>query len=111
MFKFIVLHDDASAQQLSTVGNTIDFAQRSRVADIDATDQLSKWFALGAKYAIRTGDLKPTQTAGDWFASEAQLWILRADLLFPKAWDAMLELRRLSIRETDDHRLAATASS
>ena len=105
LFKFTVLDDDPSAQQLSTVGNTIDFAQRSRVADIDATYQLSKWFALGGKYAIRTGDLKPTQTAGDWFASQAQLWILRADLLFPKAWDAMLELRRLSIRETDDHRL------
>jgi hypothetical protein len=105
LFKFTVLDDQPSEAQLSTVGNTIDFAQRSRVADIDATYQLSKWLALGGKYAVRTGDLKPTQTAGDWFASQAQLWIARADVLFPNAWDAMIELRRLSIRETDDHRL------
>ena len=56
------------------------------------------------KYAIRTGELKPTLTEGDWFASEAQLWIVRGDLLLPRKWDAMIELRRLSIRETDDAR-------
>lgn len=105
LFKFTVLDDQPSEAQLSTVGNIIDYAQRSRVADIDATYQLSKWLSLGGKYAIRTGDLRPTQTESDWFASQAQLWIVRADVLFPKAWDAMIELRRLSIRETDDHRL------
>jgi hypothetical protein len=105
LFKFTALDDQPSAAQLSTVGNTIDFAQRSRVTDIDATYQLFKWLSLGGKYAIRTGELRPTQTEGDWFASQAQLWILRTDVLFPRAWDAMIELRRLSIRETDDHRL------
>jgi hypothetical protein len=87
------------------MGNTIDYAQRSRVFDIDATYQVLKWLSTGGKYAIRTGELEPARTAGDWFASQAQLWILRTDLLFPKAWDAMIELRRLCIRETDDHRL------
>jgi outer membrane protein OmpA-like peptidoglycan-associated protein len=105
LFKFTVLDDQPSEAQLSTIGNTIDYAQRSRVADIDATYQLSKWLSLGGKYAIRTGDLRPTQTESDWFASQAQLWIVRADVLFPKGWDAMIELRQLSIRETDDHRL------
>jgi len=104
LFKYTVLNDQPSAEQLSTVGNTIDYAQRSRVADIDATYQLSKWLSVGGKYAIRDGDLKPTQTEGDWFADQAQLWILRADVLFPRQWDAMIELRRLSVRETDDHR-------
>ena len=92
------------AELADNLGNTIDYAQRSRVADIDATYQLSKWLSVGGKYAIRDGDLKPTQTEGDWFADQAQLWILRADVLFPRQWDAMIELRRLSVRETDDHR-------
>jgi outer membrane protein OmpA-like peptidoglycan-associated protein len=104
LFKFTILDDQPSAAQVSAAGNTLEYAQQSRVFDIDATYQAWKWVSLGAKYAIRSGELKPTLTEGDWFASQAQLWILRSDLLLPRKWDAMLELRRLSIRETDDAR-------
>jgi hypothetical protein len=34
--------------------------------------------------------------------SQAQLWILRGDILFPRGWDALVELGRLALRETDD---------
>jgi hypothetical protein len=100
------LDDQPSEAQVNTPGNTIAYAQQSRVSDIDANYQTTKWLSLGVKYAIRTGQLKPTASAsGNWYASQAQLWILRSDLLFPRQWDALIELRRLSIRETDDHRL------
>jgi hypothetical protein len=46
--------------------------------------------------------LKPAETAGDWYQSQTQLWVLRADVLFPRQWDGMLELRRLAVQETDD---------
>jgi len=104
LFKFTVLDDQPSAAQVSAGGNTLEYAQQSRVLDVDATYQAWKWVSLGAKYAIRSGELKPTLTAGDWFDSQAQLWVLRGDLLLPRKWDAMIELRRLSIRETDDAR-------
>ena len=104
LFKFTILDDQPSSAQVSAGGDTLAYAQLSRVFDIDATYQAWKWASLGMKYAIRTGELKPTLTEGDWFASQAQLWILRGDLLLPRKWDAMIELRRLSIRETDDAR-------
>jgi outer membrane protein OmpA-like peptidoglycan-associated protein len=105
LMKFTILDDVPSQAQVSTAGNTIDYAQQSRVFDIDATYQAWKWVSLGVKYAIRTGELKPTLTPGDWFDSQAQLWILRTDVLLPRKWDAMIEVRRLSIRETDDSRV------
>jgi outer membrane protein OmpA-like peptidoglycan-associated protein len=107
LFKFTILDDEPSAAQVSSLGNTIDYAQQSRVADIDAMYQTTSWLSLGFKYAIRNGDLKPTETVGNWFASEAQLWIARADVLVVREWDGMLELRRLSIHETDDERSGA----
>ena len=107
LFKFTILDDQPSAAQVSSLGNTIDYAQQSRVADIDAMYQTTSWLSLGFKYAIRNGDLKPTETVGNWFASEAQLWIARADVLFVRQWDGMLELRRLSIHETDDEKSGA----
>ena len=77
---------------------------KSRVFDTDTTYQATSWFSVGAKYAIRTGELKSTAPGGDWFASQAQLWIARGDFLLPRKWDGMVELRRLEVRETDDHR-------
>jgi hypothetical protein len=104
LFKFTLLEDEPSLAQVSSTGYTTDYAQQSRVFDIDTTYQTTKWLSLGLKYAIRTGNLKPTQSLGEWYESQAQLWILRGDILFPRQWDALVELRRLAVRETDDHR-------
>jgi outer membrane protein OmpA-like peptidoglycan-associated protein len=107
LVKFTLFDDEPSAAQLSAVGNTIDYAQQSRVFDVDSMYQATHWLGVGFKYAIRNGDLKPTETVGTWFPSEAQLWIARADLLIVREWDGMLELRRLAIHETSDQRSGA----
>lgn len=104
LFKFTLFDDMPSSAQVSSVGNTIDYSQKSHVADIDATYQTTSWLSLGVKYAIRTGELKPTQTVEDWYSSEAQLWIFRTDLLIVREWDGLIEVRRLIIHETDDQR-------
>jgi outer membrane protein OmpA-like peptidoglycan-associated protein len=104
LFKFTILEDQPSVAQIDAPGNTLDFAQRSTVFDIDSTYQATNWFSVGAKYAIRTGELKSTVAGSDWYASQAQLWIARGDFLLPRKWDGMLELRRLAIHETDDNR-------
>jgi outer membrane protein OmpA-like peptidoglycan-associated protein len=104
LFKFTILDDQPSVAQVSSAGNTVFYAQHSRVLDVDGTYQAISWLSLGAKYAIRTGELKPTNVVADWYSSQAQLWIARADLLFARKWDGMLEWRRLTVRETDDRR-------
>jgi outer membrane protein OmpA-like peptidoglycan-associated protein len=116
LFKYTNLNDQPSESQLSSLGNTVNYAQQSQVEDIDATYQMARWLSLGVKYAIRTGELKqldsigtnitglPVSDIGTWYYSQTQLWIVRADLLFPRQWDAMLEFRRLSIHETEDER-------
>ena len=104
LFKFTIFDDQPSSAQLSSTGNIINYAQQSRVADIDTTYQMTSRLALGFKYAIRNGELKPTLTAGNWFTSEAQLWISRVDILVTHQWDGMFELRRLTIQPNDDQR-------
>jgi len=102
LFKFTILNNVPSTDQLTTAGNTVDYAQHSQVVDLDTTFQLTHWLAVGLKYALRTGDLKPTLTVGDWFADHTQLWIWRGDVTFVRSWDGLVELRRLDVRETDD---------
>jgi outer membrane protein OmpA-like peptidoglycan-associated protein len=109
LLKLTLLEDEPSAAQIASPGNVVDYAQQSRVFDIDTNYQTTSWLSVGVKYAIRTGELKPTATPGGWYASQAQLWVLRGDMLFPHQWDAMLELRRLSVLETDDCRAGVLA--
>lgn len=104
LFKFTILDDQPSIAQIDAPGNTLNYAQQSTVFDIDTTYQAMSWFSVGTKYAIRTGELKSTVAGSDWYASQAQLWIVRGDFLLPRKWDGMLELRRLAIHETDDER-------
>ena len=110
LFKFTVLDDQPSVAQINAPGNVLAYAQQSRVFDIDSTYQATSWFAVGAKYAIRTGDLKSTVVGSPWYSSQAQLWIARSDFLLPRKWDGMVELRRLALRETDDRRTGCLAS-
>ena len=109
LMKATILVDEPSAAQIATTGNTIAYAQQSRLFDIDSNYQVLGWLSLGIKYAIRTGELKATDSPGTWFPSTAQLWILRTDLLPFRQWDAMLELRRLEQRDTEDARSGVLA--
>jgi outer membrane protein OmpA-like peptidoglycan-associated protein len=104
LFKFTILNDEPSSAQVSAAGTAVDYAQQSRVIDLDADYQLSNWLSLGGKYALRTGELRVDQTSGAWYASQAQLLIARADVLVLHQWDGMLELRQLAIHESGDQR-------
>jgi hypothetical protein len=102
LFKFTILNNEPSEAQVSSTGTAIEYAQQSQVFDFDVNYQLMPWLGLGAKYALRIGELKPVQTQGGWFDDHTQLWILRGDILFVRQWDALVELRRLDVRESDD---------
>jgi hypothetical protein len=102
LFKFTILNNEPSEAQVSSLGTAVQYAQQSQVFDFEVNYQLASWLGLGAKYALRIGELKPVQTQSGWFDDHTQLWILRADLTFARHWDALVELRRLDVRESDD---------
>jgi opacity protein-like surface antigen len=74
------------------------------VFDVDAIYDFTPWLSLGAKVGVRLGELEATRTSGDWFSSDAELFVLRADLHLVREWDALIEARRLQSRTTDDSR-------
>jgi hypothetical protein len=112
--KYTYLYDLASPNQLSPSGNssrangTVDFAQRSHVFAVDATYQLNRWLAVGGKYAFRTGEIRSSRDqSAAWQSSTAHFWAVRADVNIIKEWDALAEVRRLSVNEAQDARFGA----
>lgn len=108
--KYTYLYDLPSPGQIDSLGLNLDFAQRSHVVAVDAIYQLTPRLAIGGKIAYRVGSLRPSRDASaPWFSSEATFWALRADYRIVARWDALIEVRQLSVREARDSRLGALA--
>ncbi|MEO8410438.1 MAG: hypothetical protein ABI478_07690 [Propionivibrio sp.] len=74
---------------------------------IDTIYDLFPWLSVGAKYGLRYGELRQNRASGQWFSSQADLLILRADWHFVKEWDAHVELRNLRAKEAEDAKAGA----
>jgi hypothetical protein len=107
LFKYTRLYNLPSPGQISASGAVADYAQKSQVLSVDTIYDIRPWLSLGAKYAVRTGELKENKTDGAWFESRADLIVLRADWHWVKEWDAVFELRDLHAREAKDARAGA----
>jgi len=104
LLEYKFLSDQSPANQFTASGSQNQFEQRSHVFAIDGIYDLSTRWSLGAKYAIRKGELRAGRGSGDWFDSTAQLGVLRLDWHVVKHWDALIEGRVLDIREAEDRR-------
>jgi outer membrane protein OmpA-like peptidoglycan-associated protein len=94
---------DATTTPVSTLG--VDYQQKSSVFAIDATYDLTQRWTIGGKYAWRRGELRASRDdSAQWFASSAELAIVRVDWKVIRSWSWMAELRSLKAKELGDRR-------
>ena len=108
LLKYTYLYDLSSPGQVAatdvtptTVSTTgLDYQQRSHVAAVDATYDLSARWTIGGKLAWRVGELRPSRDASaPWSKSSAELAIARVDWNVVRQYDWLLELRTLRAGE------------
>ena len=102
LFKYTHFYNLPSPGQIAPAGTTADYAQKSQVLSVDTIYDLVPWLSVGAKYGVRFGELKPSRSAGEWYSSRADLLVLRTDWHLVKAWDAVIEARKLRAKEAQD---------
>ena len=95
--------DDASA-------SSADYIQRSHIAAIDLTYDLTPRWTLGGKYAYRLGQVAQDRENPEYFDSRAHLYVLRADWHFMHRWDALIETRMLDLPDAQDSRSGTLVS-
>lgn len=106
--KFTFLSDLPSPAQVTAYALPIDYAQRSTIGAIDATYQLTPRLAVGAKVAVRVGELRLlSDPAATWFDSHAVFWAARVDYEVVRRWDMLAEIRQLRVSTAGDARLGA----
>jgi hypothetical protein len=105
--KYTFFYDLPSAQQTTSAGLLVGWAQRSHVLSLDAAYDLNDWITIGGKYAFRIGDLRDQRTGGEWFDSVAHLAIGRLDIKVVKGWDVVGEIRWLDSETASDSKVGA----
>ncbi len=93
----LVWLDDLSPTSQRFGGQTLDYRQKSMIASVDGSYDVTPRWTLGGKYAYRSGEVTSSRDQLDFTKSEADLLIARLDYHATSKWDATVELRHLDI--------------
>src|SRR5262249_41906363 len=73
----------------------VEYIQKSHVAALDLSYDLSANWQVGSKYAYRMGKASLDRVNLNFFDNTAHLGVMRLDRRFGKNWDTMAEARML----------------
>jgi hypothetical protein len=102
--KYTYFYNMPTTDQVSGGGSSIQFLQKSHVAAIDVTYDLTPFFSIGGKYAYRLSQVSLDRVDPSFFDNDAHLYILRGDWRFRKNWEGSLEGRMLDLPDQDERR-------
>jgi uncharacterized repeat protein (TIGR01451 family) len=108
--KYTFFDNVPTVDQVSSNGLASTFIQRSHIAAIDATYELTPRWSLGGKYAYRLGEVSLDRTDPKFFDNSAHLFIVRTDWRFMKNWETVVEGRVLEMPDLDERRSGALVS-
>ena len=107
LLKYTYFYNLPATDQVTINNTAAEYIQKSEVISADIMYDLSHKWSLGGKYAHRFGQLSIDRVDPQFFDSNADLFIIRADWHFAHRWDALMEARMLSLPEAGDKKSGA----
>jgi len=104
--KYTYFYNVPTTEQVTPTNSMAQFVQKSHVAALDLTYDLTDIWSIGGKYAYRLGQLSLDREQPQFFDNRAQLYILRTDLKFG-GWEGLLEGRMLDMTDLNEQRAGA----
>lgn len=102
--KYTYFYNMPTTGQVTPTGTAAQFIQKSHIASLDGSYELTPSWSLGGKYAYRQGSVSLDRENPEFFDNRAQLVILRTDLRLFDKWEGLLEARRLHLPDLDESR-------
>ncbi len=97
LVKYTYFYNVPTTDQLGLQQTATEFLQKSHIAALDVTYDLTPNWSVGGKYAYRLGEASLDRAQPDFFSDTAQLSVLRLDWRFLKQWDTLAEVRQLDL--------------
>jgi hypothetical protein len=104
LLKYTYFYNVPTTDQITLRNTAAEYIQKSYVAAVDLTYDLTPRWSVGGKYANRRGLMSLDRDNPEFFDNTANLYVLRADFRFKKNWEGLIEGRLLDMPDLDDRR-------
>ena len=108
--KYTYFYNVPTTDQVTLQNTLAEFIQKSHIAALDLSYDLTTNWSIGGKYAYRMGEVSLDRNLREFFDNAAQLALLRADWRFRKGWESRAEVRMLDLRDVSQRRRGALAA-
>jgi len=105
--KYTYFYNVPTTDQVSTESVPVEYIQKSHIAALDVTYDLSANWSVGGKYAYRLGQASLDRDNHEFFDNSASLYIMRVDWRFRRNWEGLVEGRMLDMPDLNDRRSGA----
>jgi len=108
--KYTYFYNVPTTGQVGLQNTAAEFLQKSHIAALDLTYDLTANWSLGGKYAYRLGQESLDRVHPNFFDNAAQLAVLRVDWRFLRQWESLAEVRTLYLPDVSQRRRGALAA-
>ena len=108
--KYTYFYNVPTTSQFGLQNVASEFVQKSHVASIDVTYDITARFSLGGKYAYRLGQISIDREDLDFFDNPASLMVLRGDYRLGQNWEFLAEARLLDMPDLNESRAGMLAT-
>ena len=110
LVKYTYFYNVPTTDQVTLQNIAAEFIQKSHIAAVDLTYDLTPRFSVGGKYAYRLGQVSLDREDPEFYDNNAMLYVLRGDYRMGDNWEILLEGRLLSMPDIDENRSGALAT-
>jgi hypothetical protein len=110
LVKYTFFYNVPTPDQLGAISTPVLVLQKSHIAAVDLTYDISAKWSVGGKLAYRLGQVSLDRVQPNFFDNTAELAVLRVDWRFVKSWESLVELRMLDLPDLDQRRIGALAA-
>ena len=107
LVKYTYFHNIPTTGQVSLQNTSAEFVQKSHIAAVDVTYDITPRFTVGGKYAYRLGQVSLDRENPDFFDNNASLYVVRGDYRFGEHWEFLVEGRMLDMPDLNESRSGA----
>jgi len=105
--KYTYFYNVPTSDQLGFQNIASQFLQKSHIAALDLTYDLTANWSVGGKYAYRLGQESLDRVHPNFFDNPARLAVLHLDWRFLRQWDCLAEVRTLELPNVSQRRRGA----
>ena len=104
LVKYTYFFNVPTTSQVTQSNAAAMYLQKSHIAALDITYDLTSRLSIGGKYAHKIGQISLDRDVPDFFDNSANLYVLRTDWRFRPQWELLLEGRLLEMTDLGEQR-------